>query len=310
MSEHIPVLLDEAIESLSIKQDGTYVDCTTGRGGHSSEILKRIPKGRLICFDQDEEAIRQSKPRLEAIGSNVTFVKANFKDLKAELAALGIHEVDGILADLGVSSPQFDEGERGFSYQHDGPLDMRMDLDNPLTAKEVVNAYSLQELTRIFRDYGEDKDAYGVARAIVKARENHPIETTLELVSIIKSGKPFHSLAKKGHPAKQIFQALRIEVNHEEEALQALLEDGPSLLKQDGRLAIITFMSLDDRLVKNRFKELSVVEGSREDVNLLPSQIEEKPFALYSKKPIAPSEAELQANHRAASAKLRTLIKK
>lgn len=310
MSEHIPVLLDEAIESLSIKQDGTYVDCTTGRGGHSSEILKRIPKGRLICFDQDEEAIRQSKPRLEAIGSNVTFVKANFKDLKAELAALGIHEVDGILADLGVSSPQFDEGERGFSYQHDGPLDMRMDLDNPLTAKEVVNAYSLQDLTRIFRDYGEDKDAYGVARAIVKARDIHPIETTLELVDIIKSGKPFHSLAKKGHPAKQIFQALRIEVNHEEEALQALLEDGPSLLKQDGRLAIITFMSLDDRLVKNRFKELSVVEGSREDVNLLPSQIEEKPFALYSKKPIAPSEAELHANHRAASAKLRTLIKK
>ena len=310
MSEHIPVLLKETIDSLAIKPSGIYVDCTTGRGGHSSEILKRIPTGKLFCFDQDEEAIKQSRPRLEAIGKNVTFIKANFKDLKAELARRGIQEVDGILADLGVSSPQFDEGERGFSYQHDGPLDMRMDLDNPLTAKEVVNTYALLELTNIFREFGEDKDAYGVAKAILKARAIKPIETTFELVDIIKSGKPFHSLAKKGHPAKQIFQALRIEVNHEEEALQALLEDGPSLLKKDGRLAIITFMSLDDRLVKNRFKELSVVEGSREDVNLLPDQIEEKPFTLYSRKPIAPSLEELDRNHRAASAKLRTLIKK
>ena len=310
MSEHIPVLLEETIASLDIRDGGIYVDCTTGRGGHSSEILRRIPSGRLICFDQDEVAIASSRPRLETIGSNVTFVKANFKDIRSELAKLGIQEVDGILADLGVSSPQFDEGERGFSYQHDGPLDMRMDLDNPLTAKEVVNTYTLEELTSIFRDYGEDKDAYGVAKAIVKARAITPIETTLELVDIVKSGKPYHSLSKKGHPAKQIFQALRIEVNQEEEALKRLLEDGPNLLKKNGRLAIITFMSLDDRLVKNRFKDLAIEEGSREGPNLLPEQIEEKPFALHTRKPIAPSEEELERNHRSASAKLRVLIKK
>lgn len=310
MSEHIPVLLEETITSLAIKPDGIYVDCTTGRGGHSSEIAKRLETGRLICFDQDEVAIKESRPRLEAIYPNVTFIKSNFANIKDELTKLGVEEVDGILADLGVSSPQLDEGERGFSYQHDGPLDMRMDLDNPLTAKEVINSYSLKELTKIFSDYGEDKDAYNVAKAIVKARENKLIETTFELVDVVKKGKPFHSLAKKGHPAKQIFQAIRIEVNHEEEALEKLLQDGPDLLKKDGRLAIITFMSLDDRLVKNAFKERSIVEGNRHDIALTPDQIQEKPFTLYSKKPFAPSEDELSRNHRAASAKLRVLIKK
>ena len=310
MSEHIPVLLEETILSLAIKENGIYVDCTTGRGGHSSAIAKQLKGGRLICFDQDEVAIAESKPRLEATGIDVTFIKSNFMFIQEELAKLGITEVDGILADLGVSSPQFDEGERGFSYKHDGPLDMRMDLDNPLTAKEVVNTYPMERLTRIFREYGEDNDAYSVAKAICKARESKPIETTFELVEIIKKGKSFRSLAKKGHPAKQIFQALRIEVNHEEEALSRLLEDGPKLLKKDGRLAIITFMSLDDRLVKNAFRELSISEGNREDIALLPSQIEEKPFTLYSRKPIAPSEAELERNHRSASAKLRVLIRR
>ena len=310
MSEHIPVLLQETIDSLAIKPNGIYVDCTLGRAGHSSEIAKRLDKGRLICFDQDEEAIRQSKEKLEAFGKDVTIVKSNFSYIEEELAKLGIDKVDGIMADLGVSSPQFDEGERGFSYQHDGPLDMRMDLDNPLTAKEVVNTYSIQALCKIFRDYGEEKEAYQVAKAIESYRKEKEIETTFELVSIIKSAKSYHSLAKKGHPAKQIFQALRIEVNHEEEALMRLLEAGPGLLRSDGRLAIITFMSLDDRLVKNAFKDLTVTEGSRENILLPPNRDEEKPFYLYSKKPLAPSEEELARNPRSASAKLRTLIAK
>ena len=310
MSEHVPVLLKETVESLDIRDGKIYVDLTTGRAGHSREILKRIPNGRLICFDQDQVALEESRPVLEKVGSNFTLVKSNFANLKQELAKLGIDRVDGILADLGVSSPQLDEGDRGFSYQHDGKLDMRMDLDNPLTAEKVVNSYSLEDLTRIFRTYGEDKDAYQVAKAIVKAREAKRIETTFELVDIIKSAKSFKTLAKKGHPAKQIFQALRIEVNHEEEALEALLRDAPGLLAPGGRLAIITFMSLDDRLVKLAFRDLAVVEGDRDSIALLPSQIKQSDFALYSRKPIAPSEEELERNHRAASAKLRTLIRK
>lgn len=309
MSGHIPVLLQESIEALAIKPDGVYLDLTCGRAGHSSEILKRIPKGKLICFDQDEEAIEACTKRLSEIGDNFILVRRNFKELEAVLTELGIDQVDGILADLGVSSPQFDDPSRGFSYQEDARLDMRMDQRQSLDAETVVNSYSLEELTRVFREYGEDPDAYAVAKAIVRSRANNPIHTTLELVDIIKKAKPRKSLEKKGHPAKQIFQALRIEVNAEEDALLKLLEAGPKHLREDGRLAIITFMSLDDRLVKNAFRKLTVIEGSRENI-MLPPESETTDFYLYSKKPIAPSQQELDFNHRASSAKLRVLVKK
>lgn len=306
---HIPVLLQEVIEALSIKEDGIYVDLTLGRAGHSSEILKRIPKGKLICFDQDEEAIPYSKQRLSVIGNNFQIVHANFKDLAKELDQLGIDKVDGILADLGVSSPQFDEASRGFSYQKDGRLDMRMDQSKSFSAYELVNQYSFEDLIRVLRDYGEEKDAYRIAKEICKQRESKPIETTFELVEVIKKAKPKSELAKKGHPAKQSFQAFRIEVNHEEEALEKMLEDAPKRLKQGGRLAIISFMSIDDRLVKNAFNALSKVEGNRTGF-LRPEEIQVADFTLISKKPIVPSANEIARNHRAASSKLRILEKK
>lgn len=307
MGIHIPVLLNECIDSLNIKKDGIYVDCTLGRAGHSSEILKRIPEGHLYCFDQDEEAIKESKARLEAIGFNFTIIKSNFAYIEEELAKLGVTKVDGILADLGVSSPQLDEAYRGFSYNADAPLDMRMDLDNPLTAKIVVNTYSLNDLTRVIRVYGEDFDAYSIAKSIVKRREQKPLETTFDLVDAIKAGKSRKSLRLKGHPAKQTFQAIRIEVNHEEEALNQMLEKAPGLLKKGGRLAIITFMSLDDRVVKEAFHRLSVIEGDRHGMLLRPEEVPTPDYHLFNKKPILPSEEELERNHRAASAKLRVL---
>ncbi len=309
MAGHVPVLLKETIEGLAIKDGGTYVDCTLGRAGHSSEILRRIPNGLLIGIDRDDEALMESSGRLERIGENFTLVRSNFASLSDLLRDRGIEKVDGILADLGVSSPQFDEAERGFSYRLDAPLDMRMDRRQSLTAKVVVNTYSLAELTRVFRDYGEEKEAYAIAKAIVREREKAPIETTFELVEVIKKALPPKRLSQKGHPAKQVFQALRIEVNGEEDELLALLEQAPSLLKKDGRLAIITFMSLDDRLVKRKFASLTTIEGSRHGIEL-PSQIKEPEFVLFTKKPILPSEEELEENHRSASAKLRILIKK
>lgn len=306
MNEHIPVLLHEAIELLSIKPNGIYVDCTLGRGGHSSEILKRIPNGHLYAFDQDETAISYSRERLEKIGPNFTLIKDNFANLVPDLETFGVKEVDGILYDLGVSSPQFDEAERGFSYRNDGPLDMRMDETNPLTAYEVVNSYSEQALADILFEYGEEKDARKIAKNIVLARSSSPIKTTFELVEIVKKSKSFKELLKKGHPAKQTFQAIRMEVNHEEEALEKALDEAPSRLKVGGRLIMISFMSLDDRLIKRRFHELSVNEGNREGY-LLPSEIKEPEFLLLTKKPILPSAKELQENRRAASAKLRAI---
>ncbi|MBO4541299.1 MAG: 16S rRNA (cytosine(1402)-N(4))-methyltransferase RsmH [Bacilli bacterium] len=306
MSGHVSVLLQEAIDFLNIKKDGTYVDCTLGRAGHSSEILKRIPEGRLIAFDQDEEAIEASRERLQEIGDNFLILKDNFANLSANLDALGIQKVDGILYDLGVSSPQFDEPERGFSYRADGPLDMRMDEENPLTAYEVVNTYSEEKLARILFEFGEEKDARKIAKAIVQARDISSIQTTFQLVEIIKKAKPRKELLKKGHPAKQAFQAIRMEVNHEEEALQKALEEAPFRLKSGGRMVLISFMSLDDRLIKRRFHELCIQEGSREGY-LRPEEIQEPDFLLLTKKPILPSEKELQENRRAASAKLRAI---
>ena len=306
MSGHISVLLKESIDLLNIKKDGIYVDCTLGRAGHSREILKRIPNGRLIGFDQDEEAIEASRVRLQEVGDNFTIIKDNFANLGEDLDALGIKEVDGILYDLGVSSPQFDEPERGFSYRADGPLDMRMDEGNPLTAYEVVNRYSEEKLAQILFDYGEERDARKIARTIVEAREKAPIATTFQLVDLIKKAKPMRELLKKGHPAKQSFQAIRMEVNHEEEALEKALQEAPFRLKKGGRLAMISFMSLDDRLIKKRFHELCIQEGSR-DGYLRPEEIKAPDFLLLTKKPILPTPKELEENRRAASAKLRAI---
>ena len=309
MANHIPVLLHESIDLLDVRDGKTYLDLTLGRAGHSSEILKKIPHGLLIAFDQDEQAIVESKARLESIGKNFKIVHRNFMDLEEVLQEEGISGVDGILADLGVSSPQLDEASRGFSYKEDAPLDMRMDQSQTLSAKVVVNTYSLNDLARVINDYGEDKDAYRIAKAIVKAREKKPIETTFELVDVIKSVKSAKELAKKGHPAKQTFQAIRIEVNHEEEALEKLLEVGPKLLNKGGRMAIITFMSLDDRLVKKAFRKLTTVEGSRTGYEL-PGEVEEADYIDLTKKPILPSEEELENNRRATSSKLRGIQRK
>lgn len=303
---HFPVMLKESIALLDVRDGKTYVDCTLGRAGHSSAILRLIPHGRLIAFDSDIEAINESRPKLEQIGGNFTLIHSNFAYLAGELASRGISKVDGIFADLGVSSPQFDDPARGFSYREDAPLDMRMDQSQSLTAAKLVNEASLADLAKIFRDYGEEKDAYSIAKAIVKARGKAPVQTTFQLVEIIKSVKSPKELSKKGHPAKQAFQALRIAVNHEEEALEKLLEVGPSLLNPGGVLAIISFMSLDDRLVKNRFKELCVEEGSRH----LPSLLEKKQFELLTRKPITASEEELALNRRSLPAKLRAIRKK
>lgn len=306
MGAHYPVMKEESISLLSPQDGKTYVDCTLGRAGHASELLRAIPHGRLIAFDLDEEAIGESREKLSQIGDNFTLIHSSFANIAEELSHLGISKVDGIFADLGVSSPQFDDPSRGFSYRFDSRLDMRMDETSSLSAYEVVNRYKEEELARIIFEYGEDRDARRIARQIARRRETKPIETTFELVEAIKAAKTAKELSKKGHPAKQTFQAIRIEVNQEEEALKRLLEVGPSLLNEDGRMAIITFMSLDDRLVKRRFHSLCVEEGSRHDIRLP----ERKEFALLTKKPILPSEKELLENPRSASAKLRGIRKK
>ncbi|MCR5491790.1 MAG: 16S rRNA (cytosine(1402)-N(4))-methyltransferase RsmH [Bacilli bacterium] len=309
MGEHIPVLLSEAIEALDIKEGGTYVDLTLGRGGHSKEILKRLGSGKLYCFDQDETAIKEGGENLKGLG-NFEIIKANFSEFALELRSRGVDQVDGILADLGVSSPQFDDPERGFSYRVDAKLDMRMDRSSPLTAEEVVNSYPLERLAKIISDYGEDKDAYSIAKQIVRRRENNPIHTTFELVEAIKAGKSPKSLRQKGHPAKQTFQAIRIEVNHEKQSLEEMLEAFPEMLRPGGRIAIITFMSLDDRIVKRKFASLTTIEGNRSTLPMLPGEEGVAPFEKIYRKPILPSEQELEANHRAASAKLRAIKKK
>lgn len=311
MSEHVSVLLKETISLLKPKKGGVYVDLTLGRGGTSSEILKAIgEEGTLYSFDMDEEAIVEAKGRLEAISSRFVLIRANFAYFLEELSKRGVKKVDGITADLGVSSPQFDDVKRGFSYKENAPLDMRMDQRNPLSAKVVVNSYSLNDLTRIFREYGEEKEAYAIAKAIVKHRQGKEIETTEELSSIIKGAKSYRSLEKKGHPAKQAFQAIRIEVNDELGNLKALLRDFPSLLASGGSAAIISFHSLEDRLVKRRFRALTGVIGTRSGPFIRPKDIQEPEFIDLTRKPVVPSEDELSANHRAKSAKLRAVQKK
>ncbi|EHJ52847.1 16S rRNA (cytosine(1402)-N(4))-methyltransferase RsmH [Streptococcus macacae] len=307
---HITVLLHETVDMLAIKPDGIYVDATLGGGGHSSYLLSKLSKkGHLYCFDQDQKALDHAKKRLKPYfeAGQVSFIKDNFRNLKACLAAEGIFEIDGICYDLGVSSPQFDEGKRGFSYKKEAPLDMRMNQEADLTAFDVVNTYDYHDLVRIFFKYGEDKFSKQIARKIETARKEKPIETTAELAELIKSAKPAKELRKKGHPAKQIFQAIRIEVNDELSAIAESLRQALDLLTIDGRLSVITFHSLEDRLVKQAFKEVTEVNLPK-GLPLIPEDLQPK-FSLVNRKPILPSQGELSDNNRAHSAKLRVIQK-
>ena len=303
--KHISVLLEESISSLNLKDDSIIVDCTLGYGGHSSNILARIKKGFLFAFDQDSEAIRHSTDRLNAVGTNFTIIKSNFVHLKEKLNELNVEKVDGVLFDLGVSSPQLDDGERGFSYHEDARLDMRMDKDNPLSAYEVVNNYSKEELSRIFFKYGEDKFSNNIAKKIVEYREAKPIETTLELVEIIKMAVPM-KFRKEKHPARQIFQAIRIEVNKELDVIEPALEQALSILKVGGRVAVITFHSLEDRLVKNFFRDKCAIDERLKGMPNIPEEYLPD-FSLVVNKAISPSDEELKNNPRARSAKLRVI---
>lgn len=305
---HIPVLLNETLEGLNIKPNGIYVDMTLGRAGHSSEIAKRLnEKGLLIGFDQDSEAIEYSTKVLEQTGKQFKIVNDNFRNVYEDLNSLHIEEVDGFLFDLGVSSPQFDEDYRGFSYNKDAELDMRMNQKSKLTAKYIIDNYSFDELLRVFKEYGEDKYSYSIAKNIVKYRQEKEITTTLELVDIIKSSKPKKELLTIGHPAKQIFQALRIEVNDEMNALTEGLEGAIKKLKVGGRIAVITFQSLEDKIVKKTFRKYSVIEGNRLNDYIKPSDIKTPDFKEINRKVIVPSESEIEENRRSKSAKLRIL---
>lgn len=301
---HIPVLLNESIDMLRINPDGIYVDATCGGGGHSIKIAESLSqRGRLVCFDQDEEAIKASKERLKKF-ENVSFVHSNFKDLKTELAKIGITKVDGVLADLGVSSYQIDTAERGFSFLHDGPLDMRMDRQQVLSAFDVVNNYSEEKLKRILWQYGEEANASNIVKAIVKARKIKPIETTLQLKEIVESAFPKKVVFGKGGVTKKTFQAVRIEVNGELEILKRSVESFVDLLKSTGRVAVITFHSLEDRIVKNVFKEKSTdcICPPKTPVCICGHKAEGK---LVNKKPIVPTAQEIATNERSRSAKLR-----
>ena len=307
MIKHIPVLLNETIEGLNVKPDGIYVDLTLGRGGHSKEVLKRLTTGRLIAFDKDESAIEESKQNLADFSEKFTGIHDDFRNFRKDLDELKIGKIDGIMADLGVSSPQFDDVSRGFSYKDDARLDMRMDRRQKFSAYELVNTYSLNDLTRVFREYGEDKFSYQIAKKIVEIRAKNPIETTSQLVDVIKSCKPQKELMKKGHPAKQIFQAIRIEVNDELGALKIALHDALISLKVGGRACFITFHSLEDRMVKNAFNEVSKVEGTRHNVFALPTEKDLPDFKLVNNKVIIATDFELENNPRSKSAKLRII---
>nr|WP_325182807.1 16S rRNA (cytosine(1402)-N(4))-methyltransferase RsmH [uncultured Oscillibacter sp.] len=301
---HKPVLRDECIEALAVRPDGVYVDGTLGRAGHSREIAKRLTTGRLICVDRDQAAIKAAQERLAPWRDRVRLVHSNFSELGSVLAEEA--GADGMLFDLGVSSPQLDDPARGFSYMHDAPLDMRMDQSAPLTAREVVNAWSFEELRRILYEFGEERYAPAIARAIVKRREARPIETTLELVEVIKSAMPPAALREKQHPAKRSFQAVRIAVNGELDALPPMLRAAADKLLPGGRLAVITFHSLEDRIVKRTLRELA--QGCTCPTGFPVCVCGKKPVVRLGK-PITPSAAEIAENPRARSARLRTAEK-
>lgn len=304
--KHYSVLLEEAITGLDIKPDGIYVDGTLGYGGHSSEILKKLnEKGHLYAFDQDKEALAYSKERLSKISNNFTLVHSNFVNMKEELANLGVTKVDGIIFDLGLSSPQIDNKERGFTFMNDAKLDMRMNQDSKKTAADVVNDYSEKDLTNIFFLYGEEKMSRQIAHKIVETRQTKRIETTKELVDIIAKATKAKYFNTK-HPERQIFQAIRIEVNSELSVLKHVLPDAIDLLNQNGRISVITFHSLEDRIVKQIFKQASEVDVLVKGLPVIPPEYQPK-IKLINKKPILPSEKELNENSRSRSAKLRII---
>lgn len=306
--QHKTVLLEEAVDGLNIRPDGVYVDCTLGGAGHSSLILEKMDEsGHLYAFDQDDFAIEEAQETLKSgiEKGQVTLIKENFRNLEASLAKLGVHKVDGVLYDLGVSSPQLDDGERGFSYNYDASLDMRMNQSQQLTAYDIVNEWSYNELVKIFFQYGEEKFSKQIARKIEQQREMKPIETTFELVDIIKDAIPAPARRKGGHPAKRTFQAIRIAVNDELNAVSESLEQAIKLINIEGRISVITFHSLEDRIVKNIFKDYSTVEQPPKNLPILPDQIKEAPLKLINRKVILPSEEEVERNKRSRSAKLR-----
>ncbi len=309
MFEHYTVLKKETVNSLHIKPDGTYVDCTLGGGGHSEYLLQQLnEKGKLIAFDQDQQAIAAAKERLQPFINQISFVKRNFRFLEEELSKLAIPNVDGILFDLGVSSPQLDQEERGFSYQHNAPLDMRMDREHGLDAYTVVNEWSYEELVSIFFRYGEEKFSKQIARKIEAKRQEKPIETTYELVDIIKEAIPAPARRKGGHPAKRIFQAIRIAVNDELTAFHEAIEQAGRLLKVNGRISVITFHSLEDRICKQIFKKWSKAPDLPKNLPIIPEE-HQPSFRLVTRKPIIASDEELTENRRARSAKLRVIEK-
>lgn len=301
---HKSVMLDECMKALHIRPEGVYVDGTLGRAGHSREIAKRLTTGRLICIDQDSAAIEAARERLAPWMDRVRLVHGNFAELGSVLAEEP--DVDGMLFDLGVSSPQLDDPERGFSYMQDAPLDMRMDQTSPLTAREAVNSWSLEELRRVLFEFGEERYAPAIARAIVRQREQRPIETTLELVDIIKSAMPPAALREKQHPAKRSFQAIRIAVNGELDVLPPMLRAAVDRLRPGGRLAVITFHSLEDRIVKRTLRELA--QGCTCPPDFPVCVCGKKPLVRLDK-PVTPTAAEVEENPRARSARLRTAEK-
>ncbi|WP_102342858.1 16S rRNA (cytosine(1402)-N(4))-methyltransferase RsmH [Galactobacillus timonensis] len=307
MMEHQSVLLNETIAALQVKPEGIYVDGTLGRGGHSKVLAQQLTSGHLYAFDKDETAIEESREVLKDEMDRITLIHGDFRTMKEALNRLGITKVDGVMMDLGVSSPQFDDPSRGFSYRYDARLDMRMDQSQSKDAWQVVNTYREQELTRILHTYGEERYASSIARMIVKERAEHPVDTTLQLVDIIRRALPAREVNRKGHPAKKTFQALRIEVNGELEALQQGLSEAADLLALHGRLAVITFQSLEDRIVKDYFRDLTSVPYVAPKLPIPESEIEQASFALVTRKPVTADEEELNENHRAHSAKLRAI---
>lgn len=303
--KHISVLLNETINALNIKEDGVYVDCTLGYAGHSSAILKRLKKGKLYAFDQDEEARKFSENKLSKIGSNFEIIPSNFVNLKSELEKRNITEVDGIMFDLGVSSPQLDDASRGFSFHLDSNLDMRMDKKNKLTAYDVVNDYPYEKLAQVIKNYGEEKYAKQIARNIESVRKQKPISTTFDLVNVISDAVPF-KYKRLGHPARRTFQAIRIEVNKELSILPKAINDAIDMLKVNGVIAVITFHSLEDRICKDIFRE-----RSKEDdlVKGLPFIPEDHLPEIKVLKKIKPTKEEIEDNKRSRSATLRVAIK-
>ena len=307
MLEHVTVLKEEAVEQLNIKPDGIYVDMTLGGGGHSSLILSKLTTGHLYSFDQDDYAISRAREVLDKVSSNYTIVKSNFKNIKSELDKLGVSKIDGVLYDLGVSSFQFDDAQRGFSYRLDAPLDMRMNRDQELNAKIIVNEWPVSKLIEIFYKYGEEKFSKQIALKIDAARKVKEIETTFELVDIIKSALPQKVLHQKGHPAKQVFQALRVAVNDELQVFEISLNDALSMLNKGGRAVVITFQSLEDKIAKHIFKEISKIDIPA-GVPMATSHLV-APFTLITRQAMLPSDEEIERNNRSHSAKMRVVEK-